>query len=120
MTVPVLGSAAHALREWLVRSGLRKGPLFRGIRNNDGFTDSIKGQTINYIVKQRVKLAELDPAQFGAHSLRAGFITEAARAGSPVGDAMALSGHKSVKIASGYYREADVMDNRARHLLDRE
>ena len=120
LMVPVLGSAAHALREWLIRSGLRKGPLFRGIRNNDAFTDGIKGQTINYIVKQRVKLAGLDPRHFGAHSLRAGFITEAARAGSPVGDAMALSGHKSVKIASGYYREADFMDNRASHLLDRE
>ena len=120
LTVPVLGSAAHALREWLVRSGLRKGPLFRGIRNNDGFTDGIKGQTINYVVKQRVKLAGLDPAQFGAHSLRAGFITEAARSGSPVGDAMALSGHKSVKIASGYYRESDMLDNSANRLLDKK
>ncbi len=64
LTVPVLGSAAHALREWLVRSGLRKGPLFRGIRNNDAFTDDIKGQTINYIVKQRVKLAGFEASHF--------------------------------------------------------
>jgi integrase len=117
LTVPVLGSAAHALRAWLVRSGLRSGTLFCGIWNDDSFTDGIKGQTINYIVKQRIKLAGLDPKDFGAHSLRAGFITEAARSGANLSDAMALSGHRCTEVASDYYREATVLKNPAGKLM---
>lgn len=116
-TVPVQGMAAQALMAWLVKSGLRKGHLFRGIYPDGSFTKGIGHCTINRIVKRRIQLAGLDPDRYGAHSLRSGFMTEAARNGAPLGDAMALSGHANRDVAGGYYREADIMLNSAAQLL---
>lgn len=116
--VPVQGLAAQALTEWLVKSGLREGNLFRGIFPDGSFTKSIGHCTINRIVKRRAKQAGLNPELFGAHSLRSGFMTEAARNGAPLGDAMSLSGHANRDVAGGYYREAEIMLNTAGKLLN--
>jgi len=116
--VPILGEAATALKNWLLASGLRSGPLFRGISPNNRVSDSICGRTINRIVKHRVELIGLDAANFGAHSLRAGFITEAGRRGKTLGDAMALSGHKDSKVAGKYYRRAAILTNSTNTLLE--
>lgn len=117
LEVPIQGLAATALKAWLVQSGLRTGALFRGINTNGIMNNTISGRTINRIVKRRVAMVGLDPDQFGAHSLRSGFITEAARSGATLGDAMALSRHKCVEVASGYYRQADVLENPAGKLF---
>jgi len=116
--VPILGEAATALKKWLLASGLRSGPLFRGIAPNNKVSASICGRTINRIVKQRIELIGLDSACFGAHSLRAGFITEAGRRGKTLGDAMALSGHRDSKVASSYFRRAKLLSNTAGTMLD--
>ncbi len=117
LEVPIIGQAAIVLKAWLVQSGLRSGALFRGINTNGSMNNTISGRTINRIVKRRVAMIGLEPDQFGAHSLRSGFITEAARSGATLGDAMALSGHKCVEVASGYYRQADVLENPAGKLF---
>ncbi len=59
----------------------------------------------------------LDPSQFAGHSLRSGFISESGRRKVALGDAMALSGHRSVPVAMGYYRSGDVLNNPAGDLL---
>lgn len=100
-----------------MRSGLRSGILFRGIRNTGKLNESISGSAINRLVKRRVAMAGFDPSLYGAHSLRSGFITEAARSGANLGDAMALSGHRCAVVASGYYREAKVLENPAGKLF---
>lgn len=115
--VPVFGRAAAALKRWLIKSGIRKGPLFRGIKSNDEFYDSISGRTINLIIKRRIKLIELDPANYGAHSIRAGFLTETSRRGINLSEAMLLSGHKSIKTAQGYCRTNSIENNKASFLL---
>ena len=115
--VPIVGAAAHALNAWLVQSGLRSGILFRGIRNTGKLNDGISGSAINRLIRRRVELAGFDPDLFGAHSLRSGFITEAARSGANLGDAMALSGHRCAEVASGYYREASILENPAGKLF---
>ena len=91
--VPVLGIAAQALNAWLVLSGLRDGIVFRGIRKTGKLNEGISGSAINRLIKRHVAMAGFDPTLFGAHSLRSGFIMEAARSGANLGDAMALSGH---------------------------
>ena len=116
-TVPVYGEAAHALKMWLVKSGIRSGPLFRGIKTNNTFYKGISGRSINLIVKRHIERVGLDPAPYGAHSLRAGFITEASRQGIQLSEAMMLSGHKSVNVALGYCRQSDVVTNKASWLL---
>ena len=47
------------------------------------------------------------PARYGAHSLRAGFVTEAFRAGATHHEVMRQTGHRSVATAEGYPREPD-------------
>lgn len=116
--VPILGDAAKSLSSWLVKSGLRSGKLFRGIRANGTLSDGLCGRTVNRIVKKRVELAGLDPKQYGAHSLRSGFITESGRRGTPLQDAMALSCHTATDVAMGYYREGELLRNPAAHFLD--
>lgn len=75
-SVPISGDAALALKQWLVKSGRREGNIFRGIKADLTLYDGIKGNSIYKIVKKRIKLIGLDETLFGAHSLRAGFITE--------------------------------------------
>lgn len=115
--VPILGEAAIALKNWMLVSGLRCGALFRGILPNNTLNEHINSRTVNRIVKKRISLAGLDPRGFGAHSLRAGFITEAARQGSTLRDVMELSGHRDAKVAGNYYRQEKLLANTAGQLL---
>jgi len=48
-------------------------------------------QAVNWILKRRIALAGLDPKEFSAHGLRAGYLTEAARCGVSLPEAMSLS-----------------------------
>ena len=52
-------------------------------------------------------MAGLDPKLFSAHDLRSGYLTEAARRGVPIQEAMQQSRHRSVQQAALYYNEAE-------------
>lgn len=116
-TVPLKGQAAVALKAWLVMSGIRAGRVFRGVKPDRSFYDSITGNSINVMVKARIKSMGLNPNNYGAHSLRAGFLTEATRQGINLTEAMHLSGHKSIEIAQGYCRSITINQNQASELL---
>jgi len=115
-TVPLKGQAATALKAWMMMSGIREGAVFRGIKPDRTFYDAISGNSINVMVKKRIKLIGLDEKEFGAHSLRSGFLTEATRQGINLTEAMMMSGHKSLNIAQGYIRENEVLENKASYL----
>ena len=87
--------------------------LFRSVSPRGQLNESISGKAINQIIKKRITLAGHNPDQYGAHSLRSGFITEAGRQGVHLGEVMQLSGHKSLEIASGYYRKGELLANPA-------
>lgn len=118
LSIPLYGEAAHALRAWLVKSGLRTGPVFRGIYPNQSFTHQLTGQAILDVVRRRAKQAGYEPSDFGAHSLRSGFVTEAGRQGIHLREVMALTGHRSVAVALNYYRNGDRDHNPATQLLN--
>ncbi|VAW71862.1 hypothetical protein MNBD_GAMMA12-1798 [hydrothermal vent metagenome] len=115
-TVPLKGQAAIALKEWIIKSGIREGTVFRGLKPNRTFYSSLSGHSINVMVKARVKRIGLNEKDFGAHSLRAGFLTEATRQGINLTEAMYLSGHKSIVVAQGYCRASEVTNNKASQL----
>jgi hypothetical protein len=50
----------------------------------------------------------LKAADFGAHSLRSGFLTGAARCGASVFKIRDVSRHKSMDVLQAYVRDADV------------
>jgi integrase len=74
-------------------------------------------QAVRDIVRRRCALAGLDAA-YSAHSLRSGFVTEAAARNIPMAETMALTGHRSPASVLGYFRQGEVLNMRAAGLLD--
>ena len=65
------------------------------------------------LVRSFVQQAGLDPKVFAGHSLRAGFITSAAKKGASLPKIMRQSRHKSEKMVMAYYRPATLFDDNA-------
>lgn len=94
---------ASELLAWRERFGKKpKGPVF-----------GCGARTINRLVKRHTENIGLDPDDFGAHSFRSGFSTEAARDGATLLDIMGQTRHKSAEVAQGYVQQAQLMENRA-------
>ncbi|MBL0373681.1 site-specific integrase [Rhizobium sp. KVB221] len=117
-TVLLIGRPVTALQAWLAAAAIDSGPLFRKI-DQWGHVDrrAITPQTVNLIVKARAQQAGLDPKAFSAHGLRSGYLTEAARRGISLPEAMGQSRHKSVAQAASYYNEAERKLGRAARLF---
>jgi integrase len=88
-----------------LRHLVESGPVFRRIDQWENIRpEGLTDQGVNLILKRRIAMAGLDPVSFSAHGLRSGFLTEAARQGVPLPEAMAQSQHTSVQQAARYYR----------------
>ena len=106
--------AVRAIRDWLKLRGDRPGYLFDGLRagnpraaviRNDIFRpDRRMHDTVNAIVKHAVHSIGLDPARYGAHSLRAGFITSALESGAGEILTARHTGHHSLATLRLYMR----------------
>lgn len=68
-------------------------------------------------MQRRAGLAGLT-GDFGGHSLRSGVVTEGEREGSALPALMALTEHRSVAKAIGYFQPGDAPSNPASRLLD--
>jgi integrase len=115
---PLVGVAARALTAWLQAAGITSGPIFRRIRGSV-VAEPLEPQAVRSIVKRRAALAGLK-GDYSAHSLRSGFMTEAGRQNVPLGEAMALTGHRSVQTAVRYFQAGAVEKSRAGNLLGNE
>ena len=97
---------------------LFRSPVFRAIDRWGAVEDrALTPQSINLIVKRRCEAAGLDPSEFSAHGLRAGYLTEAARRGVSLPEAMQQSQHRSVQQAARYYNDADRAQGKAARLV---
>nr|WP_244276346.1 site-specific integrase [Methylobacterium indicum] len=123
------------LRDWLDAAGITEGPVFRPVsrsgrvrgaprREGDkcrqvgdisadaGVADiatppRLTSQAVADIVKRYATAAGLDASTFGAHSLRAGYITTAAERGADLARIMDQSGHRDTRTVVGYIRRAN-------------
>jgi len=96
-----------ALKDWLAGSEIKSGPLFRQIDKWGHVRDHrLNDKSVANIVKASAQRAGLEPVQFAGHSLRSGFITEAANAGVEDRDIAAQTGHKSMTVLHGYIQDA--------------
>lgn len=102
---PVVGEAARALRAWLEAGRIAEGRIFRRIRAGEHVGEPLSPAAVRDIVKRRCALAGLE-GDFSAHSIRSGFVTEAARRSIPIAETMAMTGHTSVQSVVGYTRVA--------------
>lgn len=115
--VPIKGKAAQALKEWLSISKINEGPIFRSVSKKGEIREGLSPIDVHRIVRRRLKSAGYDEKQFGAHSLRSGFVTEGGKQGKSLGDVMAMTGHKSVNTAMRYYQAGSIINNSASDLI---
>jgi len=108
----------RALRAWLTAAIITEGPIFRSVnRHSQPSKERLTDHSVGLIVKRYAKLIGLAHADFSGHSLRAGFVTSAARAGEPERRIMRQTGHKSIEMVLRYVRRADIFkDNSVRSL----
>ncbi|WP_279602308.1 site-specific integrase [Methylobacterium sp. E-005] len=104
------------VREWLDAAGITAGPVFRpvsrsgNVRSPDpgsGKPPRLTTQAVADIIKGYCTAAGLDASTFGAHSLRAGYITTAAERGADLARIMDQSGHRDPRTVVGYIRRAN-------------
>jgi site-specific recombinase XerD len=81
----------------------------------DGLSVSSIGRRLAGIAyaHKLAKEAGLDPAEFGGHSLRAGFATSAAEIGASILKIMETTRHKSVDVLAAYVRRGDLFKDHA-------
>ena len=114
---PLKGPAAHALAAWLAAAPATTGPLFRRLHRGGALgTTALTADHLARMVKRRAALAGLD-GDWGAHSLRSGFVTEAGRQGVPLGEVMAMTEHRGVATVMGYFQAGSLLNSRAADLL---
>lgn len=107
-----------ALEAWIAAAAIIAGPVFRSFTMRGELqANRIDGRDVARIVQRIAKDAHLE-GDLGGHSLRAGFVTAAAKAGVSIDRIAQVSRHKSVPILLGYIRRANVLED-ARQLAIR-
>jgi site-specific recombinase XerD len=104
----------RSLQDWLEKSGITEGPLFRPI-DRFGKMASIRlsAAAVADIVKKYVAAVGLDAAEFAGHSLRSGLATSAAAAGASERSIMRQTGHRSEKMVRRYIKDGSLFRENA-------
>jgi site-specific recombinase XerD len=106
--------AVVRLKTWLNEAGITEGPVFRRIDWAGGATEqALSGQWIGRVVKKYAGLIGLDIKDFGAHSLRSGFITSAGERDVQLYKIMEVTGQKDPRTVLRYLRRANLFKNHA-------
>ncbi len=97
-----------ALRAWLEVARIESGFVFRAVNQwgkvgDEGLTPGQVGR----LVKRAARQCGLPEKDFSGHSLRAGFMTQAAVNGVPLDEMRRTSHHRSAQVALDYVRRAD-------------
>jgi integrase len=95
-------------------AGISEGLLFRPVAKGGRLSNQrLTDKTVCDLVKAYAGRLGLKEADFGAHSLRAGFLTSAARRGASVFKMRDVSRHKSMDVLQAYVRDADIFKDHA-------
>lgn len=104
----------RALKAWLKKSGIESGTLFRRFnRYEQIMQQGLTAQSVALIIKQRVAEIGLSPEQYSGHSLRAGLVTSAAKAGVSSWKIRQQTGHKSDLMLQRYIRDSQLFVDHA-------
>lgn len=102
------------LRTWLEATGIRGGALFRTMRRGGKPTVSpLHHSDVSRLVKHYAAQIGLDPEEFSAHSLRAGFVTSAAAHHARLDKIMEVTRHRSADMVMRYVRDANAFSDHA-------
>lgn len=130
LLIPIAGTAAEALDEWLSLlethgHAVDAGPIFRILRGVPPkhvriTAQSMSPDTIIRMIKARATAAGLAPPSgrsFSGHSLRRGFVSEGVGK-MPIHSVMAMTGQKTVRMVLEEYAEAEATKNPGARLFD--
>ncbi len=110
--------ALRALRAWLNASGIGDGALFRPVNRHGHVANRrLSSDAVGTIVKRHVKRIGLDAKDYSGHSLRAGLVTSAARAGAAAWQIKRQTGHKSDQVLAGYIRDSGKFDDNVARMI---
>ena len=102
------------LLDWVTLAGFADGPVFRKLTPQGRITAKpMSDRGVALVVKARAEAAGYDPEQVSGHSLRAGFLTEAARRGANIFKMREQSRHKSLEVLSDYVRNHELFADHA-------
>lgn len=102
------------LQNWIADAAIESGIIFQTMRRGGSRTGlPLHHSDIPRLVKQYAKRIGLDPKEFSAHSLRAGFVTSAAVHHARLDKIMEVTRHKSPAMVLKYIRDVDVFDDHA-------
>lgn len=113
---PVLDRAALAMEDWLDAAGITEGAIFRRLWKRK-VGPALSPAAVGEIVQRRAQQAGLE-GDFGGHSLRSGFVTEASRQGVSLPAIMQLTEHRAVSSVLGYFQTGEATANPAARLLE--
>jgi site-specific recombinase XerD len=103
-----------AVKAWVAAAGITEGPLFRPVAKGGRLSNRrLTDKSVCDLVKAYAGRLGLNATDFGAHSLRAGFLTSAARRGASVFKMRDVSRHKSMDVLQVYIRDADLFKDHA-------
>ena len=103
-----------ALLEWVRAANISDGPVFRSVRRGDHVQgERLTDRSVANIIKSHAARVGLDPTEFSGHSLRAGFLTSAAKRGASIFKMMATSRHRSTATVAGYVRDQELFQDHA-------
>lgn len=108
LTCPV-----RSLEDWLAGSGISEGPLFRRIDRHGNILERLTPQSVRLIVKKCCETVGMDSEKYGAHSLRSGFCSTAAKAGKAEHQIMKQTRHKRSDSLQRYIKKATLFDDNA-------
>ena len=95
----------RAMREWLEKSGINEGPLFRKVdRNGIIGADRMNPRSVAYVIDRSVERIGLDPKLYSGHSPRSGFSTQADLDGRDINEIQNVTDHKSGDMVRRYLR----------------
>ena len=104
----------EAVQTWLAAAEISSGPVFRAVTRGGRVSDAaLADDSAARIVKRYAQRVGLDPASYGGHSLRSGFLTSAAESGASIWKLSEVSRHKSLDTLRGYVRRVDLFKEHA-------
>lgn len=108
LTCPV-----RCLKNWLDISRISEGPLFRRIDRHGNIMGGLTAQSVRLIVRNSCEIVGLNANRYGAHSLRSGFCSEAAKAGKAEHQIMKQTRHKRADSLHRYIKKVSLFDDNA-------
>jgi integrase len=103
-----------ALKKWLQMAQIHQGFVFRRVhKGGKTVGDALQPLAVSQILKSYITRIGYNADEYGAHSLRSGFLTEAAEHGASLFKILEISRHKSTDMILHYIKSAELFKDHA-------